>query len=669
MTLVVRLLRAGLAAGMLFHAFAARAQEQVQVDGGEGQHPITIEADSLSAGENGERVEATGHVVVGWEGYKLRADRVWYQRARETADAEGDVVLEDESGNLLRARRISIHTGTQEAEVFEGEITMVREGYRVWGKRMRKTGPNRYLVEEGGFTPCDGSWPSWRVEASRVRVELEGYLVARGASFWVERAPVLYLPYFVFPVKRERQSGFLIPKVGYSDRAGFLFVLPYYWAFSESADAVLRLEYRSARGLTEALQLRYALAEGHQGSAEVSHLYDRSDESNRYTIRADHASRFSEASKLRLHIDYLGDTGYLQDFGDTIHDRGVERLENYVLATRVYDPGTLFGFAEYIQALAQPQATVLQTLPRIGFLGRETPLIGGLHLEPTARFTRFQREVGEAGERLEIDPGISWGGGFRGVGFSARARYREHLYRLDDERISRGALQGSVGASAMLARTFGSIVHTIEPKVVYLWQEKGRGGEVPQFDTADFFAERSEIGLLVESRWLRSEDLSPIAGLELERRIDLAASTHDWRGEANLTPSPRAQFRAEAEFDPTERSPWQRWSAGGVVSDHRGDSLSGSFHYVKGRASYAEGTLSVAATRELSFLYRRAHSSRDERTLEESYGIQLAHSCWSVLTTYSRNYRLDLDGYERRYLVFLQLKGLGTIGTLRGVLP
>ena len=54
-------------------------------------------------------------------------------------------------------------------------------------------------------------------------MELEGTGVARGVTFRVKDVPVLYVPYFVFPANTQRQSGFLLPRVGYSNRrvAGF----------------------------------------------------------------------------------------------------------------------------------------------------------------------------------------------------------------------------------------------------------------------------------------------------------------------------------------------------------------------------------------------------------------------------------------------------------------
>lgn len=668
----------GLAAAALLFVRLAGAQERLRLEMREDRGPVEIRAEILSAGQTDQKIEARGAVVVSWSGYRLEADHVSYDHLSGVAAAEGSVTLTDAAGNLLRCRSLTVQVDTQQGEVQDGTLFIAREGYQVWGKRFVRTGPNSYTAEEGGFTACDGTWPSWRVWADRVKVELEGYLVARGAAFWVEGVPVLYTPYLVFPVKRERQSGFLIPKGGYSTQDGWFFVSRYYWAFADNADLVARLEYRSRRGWTEAGELRYVLAEGHSGSAELSHLYDRGSGSHRFTVKADHNSQFDPDTRARLHVDYLGDTGFLKDFGDTIDERGVARLESYLLATRDADSGTAFGFAKYIQALDQSQSQVLQTLPSVGLFGRETPLLGPLNWAPDTRFTRFWRAEGLRGERWELDPGFSWGVPAGPIGLAARTGYRQNLYRVDEGTVSHGAAWAETAASALLSRGYGALVHALEPKAVLSWEEEGRGGPPPQFDEADVFDNRAGLALVLESRWLRLPDYAPVAGLEVERRLDFGALRRHgwgekafgpWRGEASFTPSARLGLRAEGEYDPSVRYPWLLGSIEGEGADRRGDKLLAGYHYLKGRASYLDGGLVLAMTPVLSLEYRHRHSFRDERTLEESYGLRLAHPCWDLLVAYSRNYREQEDKDERRYYATLQLKGLGKIGTLRGIVP
>lgn len=653
----------------LLWAGQTRAEERLRLEGKGGSGPIEIHAETLSSSEKGDKLHGEGNVVLVWKGYRLTADRASYDRETDTAEADGSVLLEDENGNLLRAVHLTVNTETQEGVITDGTLTLVREGYRIWGKRFVRTGPQTYLVEDGGFTTCEGTWPSWRVEASRIRVELEKYLVSRNASFWAESAPVVFTPYLVFPVKTERQSGFLIPKVGFSDRSGALLIVPYYWAFSDSADVVLRLEYRSRRGFTEAAEFRYAVAEGHEGTAEVTHSYDRSDENSRYTVKLDHKSRFSETTQARLHVDYLGDTKILRDNGETLEQRGVERLESYAVGAHALEFGNAFVYTDYIEALHQPESETQQLLPSLGLLGRETPLLAGLNFDPTIRYSNFHREEGLRGQRLELHPVLSRGWSLGGIGLAARAGYRGHFYETEGEEIFRGLAQASVTVSALLARTYGTFIHTLEPKLVGLWEGMDRGREVPVFDAADAFGRRTELGLLLENRLLRASDLAPVAGLDVERSLGLAAGEPQlWRIRGSYTPTEKVELRAEGEYDASGSASWRSASATGEYTDARGDKLRLGYHFVEDRASYADAVLSYALTRELALIYRHNYSFSDGATLEEAYALHLTHPCWEVIGAFSRNLR-ENERYEHRYYVLLTLKGLGKIGSMKGILP
>jgi hypothetical protein len=214
--------------------------------------------------------------------------------------------------------------------------------------------------------------------------------------------------------------------------------------------------------------------------------------------------------------------------------------------------------------------------------------------------------------------------------------------------------------------------------VGWAWQEAGRGSDPPVFDTSDVFQEGSSVGFRLESRLLRAWDLSPVAGLDLERRLDLGAVRDNgwgngafapWRAKATFTPTDALGFRAEGQYDPSVQDPWLQWSVDGEAKDRRGDRVTAGFHYVKQWASYLDAGVEIPITSTLSVQYRDRFSYRDGRSLEQGLGLHLVHQCWEVLATVSRNYRPDETGYENRFFLTAQVKGLGNLGTMRGIVP
>ena len=45
--------------------------------------------------------------------------------------------------------------------------------------------------------------------------------------------PVLYIPYGFFPLNSERPTGCLFPNIGSSNKDGFQYLQPFFWAVSE----------------------------------------------------------------------------------------------------------------------------------------------------------------------------------------------------------------------------------------------------------------------------------------------------------------------------------------------------------------------------------------------------------------------------------------------------
>src|SRR5690606_39052733 len=84
--------------------------------------------------------------------------------------------------------------------------------------------------------------------------------------------PVLYLPYGLFPVRRERQSGFLFPRFGISNSRGFQYVQPFYWAIDTSSDATISVDVETAARIGVLGDYRYVLAPDAGGRITASYF-------------------------------------------------------------------------------------------------------------------------------------------------------------------------------------------------------------------------------------------------------------------------------------------------------------------------------------------------------------------------------------------------------------
>ena len=90
-------------------------------------------------------------------------------------------------------------------------------GFIVNGEVIERTGVDTFQIERGNFTTCrcppETERRPWEIEAKEADVEVGGYAVGKDLWFKVFDVPVLYVPWLIFPVKTERQSGLPDPVV------------------------------------------------------------------------------------------------------------------------------------------------------------------------------------------------------------------------------------------------------------------------------------------------------------------------------------------------------------------------------------------------------------------------------------------------------------------------
>jgi LPS-assembly protein len=174
-------------------------------------------------------------VTITYQDIRLTARKVRYNFEKKTVVAEGDVVLEQGASRLSGAR-IDFDLAEKVGVVTEGKLDL-EGGVHLRGALLAKVGPRSFTLTDGRITACEGEKPAWEFTTSRGRFTLEEYAHFSETTFRMGGVPLLYLPYLVWPVLRERASGFMIPVVGYNSNRGGYLGLQYYWAVSRSVDA------------------------------------------------------------------------------------------------------------------------------------------------------------------------------------------------------------------------------------------------------------------------------------------------------------------------------------------------------------------------------------------------------------------------------------------------
>ncbi|MBI5049089.1 MAG: LPS-assembly protein LptD, partial [Deltaproteobacteria bacterium] len=199
--------------------------------------PIEITADSLTYDKSKDTYYAEGHVLMVQGKSSIRADKMTVDMNASHATAYGNVEAVDEGGNTLKGDNLELNIDTKVGVVMNGKMFFKEGNLHVTGEEIKKTGNQSYSAHKGIFTTCDceaDESPAWSFYSTDADVTLGKYLTAWNTLFYIKRSPVFYFPYLIFPVKTERETGFLPPRVGYSQVRGFKIDNSFFWAISES---------------------------------------------------------------------------------------------------------------------------------------------------------------------------------------------------------------------------------------------------------------------------------------------------------------------------------------------------------------------------------------------------------------------------------------------------
>ncbi|MEK7679540.1 MAG: LptA/OstA family protein, partial [Deltaproteobacteria bacterium] len=214
--------------------------------------PLEITADNLTFDREMQSYNASGNVVIVQGSTDLKSDFAILDTAAGVANARGNVAVVDEGGNTLTSDSLQMDLRQKTAVIAKGRLFFKTENIHIAADNMYKTGPQTYYLDLATYTSCDcapGETPAWNFSVKEVNIPVGEFLTGRNAFFYIKGVPVFYSPYVSIPVRRERQTGFLMPKPRYSRLRGFGLDNEFFWAMAKNADMTLYLDIATVRGL------------------------------------------------------------------------------------------------------------------------------------------------------------------------------------------------------------------------------------------------------------------------------------------------------------------------------------------------------------------------------------------------------------------------------------
>lgn len=733
--------RSRLAAILFLLPAGASAQELIcpQVGAGEapelaepGDNRVLLSADKAEITESGlSTLAGTVRLIQGDNRFDAQALSYDEQGRRVRVQAESVFRNRD---LLVRSREAEFDLGNASGVFLGTDFTLINRGARGGAERIELSRDGPIRIDDVFYTTCAPGSRAWFLEASEIELDREkGLGTARHARLRFGYVPILYSPWFQFPIDDRRSSGFLFPTLGNSDNTGIDLRAPYYLNLASNYDAQIIPRYMSQRGTQLATEGRYLLR-NHIG--RVSYEYLDQDEKlklDRAYGSFEHQGLLNRRLALDARYGEVSDEGYFEDLGGELDASAITHLERsaqltyaspaaYTVTARVADYQTVSRLA-----LLQPQFNPYQRLPELRVDALTRKQLWNSRLGFSGEYVNFARDVVVAnepsqGQRLHLNPYVRFLRDRSAWYASSQLDWRQTQYKVPT--ASAGATDPSRGLPVFSAEgglrferlTADGELQTLEPQLYYLYVPYRDQDLLPRFDVGepdfdfvqlfarnrfsgeDRISDANHLAAAFTSRMINPADghqrfsvsLGQIYRFETPRvNVTLPGTTQpdpafsqpdkggtDYIAEIDIRPLTELSLVSTGQWSP-DRGEFVRTSA---ALRYRGDALRANLSYRYQNDFFptlalpdleqTDASLTAPLIGGWSTLGRWRYSLEENRTLEAIGGLEYQTCCWAVRGAY-RRYQLNTDKqYATGIYVQLELRGLSRIGAgFQSLLP
>ncbi len=589
---------------------------------------------------------------------------------------------------------------------FEGaEFQLGQSGSRGSANVLEISSDGRLQLAEVGYTTCPPGSNDWIIEAGEIELNsATGVGKARNVKLRFQGVPIIFTPYMSFPLSDARKSGVLAPEIGSTGRSGNELSIPYYWNIRENYDATITPRLLTDRGLQVGTEFRYLLSNS-TGEAQFEYLpSDSKFGDDRQMVAFDHQTLF--ANGWRNQVDYreISDNQYFEDLGGSLSISSITHLNRSILLDYHGERWSLLGRIQEFQTIDEaiaPTDEPYRRLPQIRATGYWPDSFLGMNVGFDSELVYFDRDVGVTGWRMNAVPQVELpivkSGWFIIPGVAVdHTRYDlEDTPPGQDQELSRSLPISSIDAGFILERqlTTEGRIQTLEPRLLYVNVPFRPQSGLPVFDTivpdlnlvqlyrknqflgVDRIADIDQLSIGVTSRVMDSGSGRELMSATIGQALFFSNQSVSLPDQP-LAIGDSSDYIAELSFliyDNLNFDVGHQWSdsnAGTTQSEARlqyrpqiNKILNFAYRFRKQALEQGDVSWSWPLSETWNFVGRYNYSFRDERALEQFYGLEYESCCWGIRLV-SRRYISTRDGTKDSSIgLQLVLKGMMSVGT------
>ncbi len=567
---------------------------------------------------------------------------------------------------------------------------------------VNQTDPDHSKMGYGTYSTCDPSERQWEIRGNEMEIDhVKNQARGHGVTMYYNDVPFFWLPYLSVPIDQDRQSGFLAPSFGYSERRGFKLAFPYYFALAPNYDATLKPEILTERGPMLGGEFRY-ISSVDKLQADFNYVpHDDITGDERGYVRLQNLTTLSPNWSAVVDIHHVSDDQYLHDYGDSFLTTAVSLLQSSAALNghgewwqasisadtwQVTDP----SLEPFCTGLSSPKLCSNPTvykpytrLPRLTFNADKN--IGGFDVGVNSEYVNFNRSYSVTGQRLDAYPYLAYPIETAAYFLRPELGYRLTTYDLSDLNYattpqakstpSRNLPIFSLDSGLIFERDtnlFGTaFTQTLEPRLYYLYVPYRDQSNLPVFDTqlpsfdfpslfrtntfvgADRQVNANNLTVAVTSRLIDSSSgdqlLSASLGqiryfstvrVQLPGSPDLNITGKDIIAELDL----RLNKDWDLQWDQQQNPVTHQTDLSSIGIQHRFGAegvVNLAYRFRRGFLEQVDSTALVPLNERWSVIGRYYYSLQDSRLLEAFAGVQY-DSCCVAARAILRRYLNDI---------------------------
>lgn len=280
--------------------------------------PTHVTADYAHYNPQGDSV-LRGNVIVEQPGREVRAENLTLDKTQTHALAQGNVQMA-QNGLISQSQHINYDLQKQTGQLSDSYFISETNHAHGYAGSINRTSPTEMVLDHASYTTCaPGKSPDWKLNARKIRIDQEtGRGVTRDTTFYVKNVPIMYLPYYNFPIDDRRTTGLLTPSFGWSSNGGFRLDAPVYLNLAPNYDATVTPRYLEEHGAMLEGKFRFKTENFGQGTVSGGYLpNDRHyNDEDRKSLKITHNWQIDRYFSTNLEYNYLSDIDYLYDLAN-----------------------------------------------------------------------------------------------------------------------------------------------------------------------------------------------------------------------------------------------------------------------------------------------------------------------------------------------------------------